>query len=558
MKRSIIYILAMVFLFSSCESFLDTKNLMKKDTSNYPESQEEVSALLTGVYRAARDMEMEPNGNNSFVVTEMLSDDRFAGGGPDDLNFSNIEKYKLTDINIFRSTWSNAYKSIFRANMLIEVIDNVTWEGEEALAARANYLGQAYFLRAYSYFYLAKFFGTAPLRLTTETENIPRASADELFAQIASDLKLAIEKMPNTPKVSERGYATKWAAEALMARAFLFYTGYYQKDALPLVEEGQVTKDQVIAYLDDCIANSGYGLYPDFRNLWPYSNELTKRDGYQYSIDNDLSWAKEEGANNEVIFSWHCNANAGWGERTVESNRVNLYFSMREQPEEGIFPFGRGWGFCTVNPQLYSNWPADDVRRKGSIIDVDDSNEMKGYQWGADNQQDESGYWQKKYIAVNVKKEGGGYVNYSKEMYGDAVDDNYQINNTQDLIVIRFADVLLMASELKKDVAPLNLVRERAGLEPLAGYTEEALRQERRWELAFEGLRYYDLQRWGITAEALSKKNGVNIKNANVDAKKDVGNIAQRVKETGGFLPIPDAEIVLSGDVLVQTPGWDY
>lgn len=140
-------------------------------------------------------------------------------------------------------------------------------------------------------------------------------------------------------------------------------------------------------------------------------------------------------------------------------------------------------------------------------------------------------------------------------MYGDLVHDDYQINNTQDLVIIRFADVLLMAAELKQDAEPLNRVRKRAGLDPVS-YSETALQNERRWELAFEGIRYYDLLRWGIAAEALNSQNGVEIQNDGVKEKMNIGDQITRLKETGGFMPIPQAEIQLSGGVLKQTPGW--
>ncbi len=81
--------------------------------------------------------------------------------------------------------------------------------------------------------------------------------------------------------------------------------------------------------------------------------------------------------------------------------------------------------------------------------------------------------------------------------------ENMQLNNIHDLVLIRFADVLLMQSELKKDVAGINEVRKRAGLNPIAAYSEEALRNERRWELACEGTRWNDLRRWHIAAAAL-------------------------------------------------------
>ena len=115
--------------------------------------------------------------------------------------------------------------------------------------------------------------------------------------------------------------------------------------------------------------------------------------------------------------------------------------------------------------------------------------------------------------------------------------------------------VLLMAAELKEDAGPLNQVRARSGLAPVS-YTLENLQNERRWELAFEGLRYYDLLRWGIAGEALAKQNGVAVKNDNIDGTISVGNVAQRLEETGGFLFIPPIEIELSDYVLTQTQGW--
>ena len=86
---------------------------------------------------------------------------------------------------------------------------------------------------------LAQVFGGVPLRTTLESTNLPRASVDEIYAQIAADLKNAIEMMPAKiyPKGSDMtGHATKYAAEAMMARVFLFYTGRYEKKRTPPTE----------------------------------------------------------------------------------------------------------------------------------------------------------------------------------------------------------------------------------------------------------------------------------------------------------------------------------
>lgn len=560
MKKIFILLVVAAFFATGCESFLDTYNLTQKDTSNYPESPEDANDLLTGVYYSTRLMAMDENGCCSFVVSEILSDDRFAGGGPDDDDWHNLESFKATDINLFQDTWSHAYEAIYRANTLFQTIENVDWSGNAEM--RDNIVGQAHFLRGYVYFYLAQMFGSCPLVLVTDPVNLPRASVEAIYAQIAYDLTRAIELMPDAPKVSELGRTSRWAAEALMARVWLFYTGYYKKDALPFGADseitGEISKAKVIEYIDDCIQKSGFGLYKTggnmaFCNLWPYSNEFTAKD-YKFAVDNGLSWAGEKGGNNETIFAFTSSAKVNW-DNPQECNRINLYFTMREQPNglEPVFPYAIGWGFGPVNPQIWNSFAANDPRRAGSIMNAGD--ELPEYQWAADHQYNETGMWQKKYVGINAKDEGGEIKSYSQFLFSGVVDSDYQINNTQDLVVIRFADVLLMAAELKEDAAPLNEVRARSGLAPVS-YSLENLQKERRWELAFEGLRYYDLLRWGIAGEALAKQNGVSVKNDNREEKMDFGDISSRIAETGGFMFIPHIQIDLSDNVLVQTQGW--
>lgn len=550
MKKIGIYLLV-ALLFSGCEDFLDTENLTKKDNSNFPESSADAETALTGVYALLREMTPGEDGQSFFLTAELLSDDRFGGGGPDDRRMHAVDRLKKVDDNMFSDVWKQDYRAIYRCNMLLNSLDAIAWESEDV---RGKIEGQTRFLRAYFYFDLCRLFGTVPLITSTDPVNNPRATAEELYALIASDLKTAIEKLPsvsyNSANHSELGRATKWAAEALLARAYLFYTGYYQQENMPLAE-GTLSKADVIGYLDDCITNSGHDLLRDFRNLWPYSNVYTKKD-YKYAQDYDLEWAGEEGGNVETIFAIRYSSKATW-DNPWYNNEICLYSSPREPASiDDIFPFGIGWGVGTVNSKLWEEWPSKDLRREASILSVE--KELPNYGWGSDKQMNETGYWQKKYMAINAYNENGESVNYSRILYPE-IDSDYQLNNTQDLVVIRFADVLLMAAELKKDAAPLNRVRVRAGLPEIA-YSDEALRNERHWELAFEGLRYYDLLRWGIADEALSQQNGVKVLNNMVDTRMDMGDIVQRLDATKGLMPLPKTQIDLSAGVLVQNPGW--
>lgn len=549
MKKLLIGIAA-VLLLMGCENFLNTENLTKKDNTNFPMTEEDAQLALTAVYSSLREVTPGEEDMTFFVVSEILSDDRFGGGGPDDSRIHAIDRLKKVEDNMCSDVWKQRYKGIYRANMLLQSLDAIQWEDE---AVRETIEGEVRFLRAYFYFDLCRMYGTVPLITVTEAVNLPKAKPEELYALIGSDLKRAVALLPAKPyspaENAGLGHATKWAAEALLSRVFLFYTGYYQTEALP-AEDGEIGKSEVIGYIDDCIDNSGHALLPDFRSLWPYSNEYTKSD-YPYMQNTEAVWAGENGDNVETIFSIRYSPKANWGMPYL-SNRACLYFSMRE-PEslESVFPVGTGWGFGTVNPKLWEEWPAGDLRREASILNVE--KELPDYEWGRDKQMNETGYWQKKYLAINAYSEEG-IVNFYKIDY-PGVNSDYQLNNMQDQVILRFADVLLMAAELKKDAGPLNRVRVRAGLGEVA-YSEENLRNERRWELAFEGCRYYDLLRWGLAEEALQAQDGVKVKDNMIDTQMNMSDIAERIRITGGFLPVPQSQISLSAGVLEQNPGW--
>jgi hypothetical protein len=134
-----------------------------------------------------------------------------------------------------------------------------------------------------------------------------------------------------------------------------------------------------------------------------------------------------------------------------------------------------------------------------------------------------------------------------------------QLDHIQDLMLIRFADVLLMQSELKQDPAGLNRVRARAGLAPKAGYNLADLKKERRYELCFEGIRWFDLMRWHDAADALESQIGAPIVSQEVDnVMKDFGvGYRKRYEQTGGFWPIERTQLDLSDGVLQQNKGWD-
>lgn len=558
MKKIIYLAAATLLLFNSCDSFLDSESYEKKTLESFPRTLDDAKKSLTGVYSTLSLAINNPQMSH-FYASELASDDRFGGGGENDKGMQSLDHLMNSSPSYFEPYWDARYKGIFRANTFFENFDKITeWDSEEQ---KNQFKGETYFLRALFYFELSQMFGEVPLTLKTEPENLPKSSADVTYAQITSDLKNAIELMSSKPYTSlESGHATKWAAEALMARVFLFYTGYYGKENLPLPEEGNfVSRSEVVTWIEDCISNSGHDLVSDFRNLWPYSNKYTAKN-YDFDIKNNLKW--EGDGNKETVFAVKFGVKVDWGNDYIlgYSNQYLLHFGLRgENGRENSFPFGAGWGAGPVNPNLWDEWKSaepKDIRRLGSIMDVTDPSEVKKYTWGGDKQMEETGFWQKKYMPITAYDDDNKFrVSYA--IMTDGARDEMQLAHTQDLVLIRFADVLLMHSELKQDAIGLNKVRARVGLSPV-GYSLDAIKRERRWELSFEGLRYFDIMRWGEAADLLSKQEGVAIKNRGVDAvmRGFGGGYRARFNATGGFWSIPQSQIELSDGILIQNKGW--
>lgn len=555
--KKFISLVALIFVFSACEKNLESESYTRKNTGNFPTTVADAEQMITGIYSTLNSAVSNPQ-HSHFYMAELASDDRFGGGGENDKDMQGLDHLMNTKTSRFEPFWTARYQGIYRANTAIENLDKVTsWENE---TQKNQLLGEAYFLRALFYFELSQMFGEVPLVISTEAVNLPKSSADVTYAQIAYDLNQAISLMSSASYTSiTSGHATKWAAEALMARVFLFYTGYYKKTELPVANEGgSIGKAQVITWIDECVNSSGHGLVDDFRNLWPYTNEHTAKD-YKYTTDNGLRWVGD--GNKETVFAIKFGTSVDWGTnfQLGYSNQNMLHFGLRSN--NGLadtFPFGQGWGAGPVNTKLWNEWrqaEPTDIRRTGSIMNAE--TDLKNYIYGADNQMEETGFWQKKYIPITAyNKETGAFIP-SYAILQDEAPSDMQLAHTQDLVIIRFADVLLMQSELKEEATGLNKVRARAKL-PAVAYSLEALKRERRWELAFEGVRYFDLMRWGDAATSLANQEGVAIKNKGNDTQMRGfgGGYRARFEATGGFWPIPESQILLSDGVLVQGPGW--
>ncbi|MBR6853515.1 MAG: RagB/SusD family nutrient uptake outer membrane protein [Prevotella sp.] len=564
MEKKIKYIIASLFcvmLFAACDDFLDTDNLTMKDTSNFPLNETDAYQMVNGIYAVMNRNLADPE-EDPFFIFDIASDDRLGGGSQSNIGAQGVDRLMNAYVDWMKPLWQQRYAGINRANNALESIDNVTnWTSE---TTKKQYLCEIYFLRAWYYFNLAQVFNGVPLVLSTVPQNLPRSTADEVYAQIASDLKNAIEIGPSTkyPDFGD-GRVSKWAAEGMMARVWLFYTGFYQKSELPLAEGGSVSKSQVVAWLEDCIQNSGFGLVSDQRNLWPYTNPYTAKD-YLYDQENNLNWETDE--NKESMFAIKMSNKAGWSaDDHLRHNRIVEFYGLRKT-NESAFPFSvQGYSNGPVCEKLWTDWAADpdyagDYRRVGSICDR--AVEIPNYPGDKAKEVENTNLLAKKYIGCEAYNEdhSGRYLSYAY-YYGS--ENNRQSGLTQSLVWLRFADVLLMHAELSDGKViyngknGVNAVRQRAGLGDIP-YSLANLKKERRYELCFEALRWNDLRRWGDVAEKVKNQVGNKILNQGIAGEYAFTNdFMQRYKDTGGgFFKIPEDQVTLSEGVLEQNPGW--
>jgi hypothetical protein len=540
--KYILLFLAAIILSSCGKDFLDTEPITEKTDGNYYSNPQEANEALTGCYDALQ--LIYAGGVALPVAADVMSDLTFGGTGAGDGDgYPMIDEFDMSvspaDNNLYEDNWINYYKGIFRCNSLIINLDNVEWGNQ--VDQRTIIEAEARFLRAYFYFDMVRLWERVPLLTEPSSENIPQSGPEEIYYQIAEDLLFAAEyasdKQYGQIAANQYGHATKWAAEALLARTFLYYTGYYGKNDLV----GLIGKEQALSYVEDIISNSGHALVSNYADLWPAAAQYEAVQNGKPIYE--ATYAGE--TNQEVVYAIKYTFTSNYDGNT-DGNQWMVMNGLRKMNwiESG---YGYGWGACTVLPEVYANWDPNDTRRASSImaieeegIEYDQINDVKEY----------TGYFTKKYIPLcdtagnSTAEEAGGV--------------NFMIGQYQDYFVVRYADVLLMAAELGSPNALnyINQIRQRAGVEDVSSVNKDIIFEERRLEFAFEGLRYWDLLRYDNTLQYASTKVSYagTVLTGGTEYPKNIEG--SNLILTRGLCQIPYNQITLSGNLLEQNPGW--
>src|SRR5690606_36206917 len=231
--------------------------------------------------------------------------------------------------------------------------------------------------------------------------------------------------------------------------------------------------------LEDVVSSAEFDLVPDFSALWPASSFIPN------AADNTLDISQYAGKGNiEVVFAQKFNNTQNYN-GNIDGNRWLVMMGMRNT---NFSPYGKGWGACTVSKRLIDEFENIDTRKVASIINIEGEGVVA---FDLKDQREYTGYTNKKYTTTALL-DGTSNTGGSKD---------FQISQDQDFFVIRYADVLLMAAELgsAKSQEYLDKVRQRAYKTSFVSVlaTKDNILRERKFEFAFEGIRYWDLLRQG-------------------------------------------------------------
>lgn len=621
MKKYILSALAVcsAAIFTSCDDMLDTDPRVTDATSaTFPGKIADVEALNTATYSIMNTMGGgDPDNQNPFLWWEVMSDNCFGSGGLQDNKVKSLHHLVQMNSNQYEQPFVLLYGGINRANNQIETIDNVDWTGNEA--KRNQLLGEGYFMRGLYTLWLTQLYGDVPLitsTLITEEMKAQVSAEEVIYPQILSDF-VSGQNLMSTEKSS--GHANKYVAEAFMARAYMFWAGFYKKvadlstgsaPAIDLVEQegctaASLSQADVVSALRDIVSSGAYELLEDYRSLWQYSNSyvwdetqkaLETGEGHAYKFIADM---KREhcfdqpgmgNGNKEELFQiqfmnaskWDLDQKGPYSCARMYCNYLSVFWALRVNGHNGdrnfTYPFTQGWGQGTPSNNIWDDWTVaeneggyTDIRKLGSLIDGVTENKEIDYEFVKDCCE-ASGFGVKKYNGVTLDALTGDSPWWDfagGENFKGTLDNPMQGDHFEDFYLMRYADVLLMLSEMTGDAQYMNQVQKRAGV-PETPYSLKELQNQRRWEFAFEGLRFNDMRRWSgkdggescYAAKALQAQAGKQmVVKGNVANKTTMKHMTcswtKRYADTNGFLAKPQSQITLMNGKLIQNPGWD-
>jgi len=512
MKRYLTYLTVLIalagslFLTSCGDDFLSASSTEKQEAGG-PATEDAILSNLGSAYQILLfDSYADNNYNAVLFMSDLRSDDIYKGGGDagDQGQLYRLSLFTSSAAENIPGLWNIYYSGLARCNNVILACENAVGVEADKLE---QYRAEAHFLRAYYVHLLWKFWGNIPYfeePLTNAPYMAPQFKADDVYKEIMEDLDFACTegKLEMKVKDVDRGRVSRAAALMLKARVVL-----YQKDETRYAE---ITQDMAT------LINSGkYSLMSGFGAIWDDANEFCAESIFE---SNQLPEGK----------TW----SAGW-----QGYGTNLpAFTSPSELKDPAEVFKGGWGFGPVRQETSAIYEEGDTRREGSI-----------------------NAWPAGSYSVRFQDTGLFMRKYAARVGYNPPPGDQDLNYTNNLRIFRYAEALLNYAELvgmhgqaeQGGVSAqdcLDQIRERAfGADASISLTAENIKLERRREFVGEGMRFWDLIRWGDAVTSLTENN-------------TAFNSVRTFQEWMKYLPIPQAEMEVTKGTefeLVQNGQWN-
>lgn len=512
MKKISIALVAGFLLLNSCNN-LDLVPLDKLTAGTFYKTRADFDGAIFASYSSIQDFwgtSTETLGERGeyWKISVVTSDDVVADiqAGTDDISRDADNLIIRASDKPFAATYTQMYEGILRANIVLENLNN---ENQLTAEEKTRFEGEAKFLRAFFHFQAMQLWGTPPLatEVPKELNNLalPNATPEQLYTQILADFTEAYNKLPPTWDDANKGRATKYAAQAYVGKV-----NVWKKDW-----------PAAVAAFEDVMANGPYSLIntgnpqKDLEDVFAFNNENNQESIFevQYGgpFSDDNVWVFDD-THSEAF-----KASQGTGR--------SWYWDAGNNAPGGKL------GWWAPSPELVTAYEPNDARLNVFIYKIGDPYyTTDGYRSVPyDSAWSTTGYTVKKYSgARNV-------VAASNSPNQQANFNNERLYRFAELKLL-YAEALIAQGRAAEAERQINDIRNRAGLPNLAAGTDltEALRREKRLELAFEPHRWFDIVRWGIGAQVFGSK----------------------WQERYTLYPFPQTEIDRTGGILKQNPGY--
>lgn len=514
---------------------------------------------------------------SNWVWGSVTSDDAYKGSEPDDQpNITDIELYNWStgQANAYlNDKWRAVYEGVNRTNSTIRLLNSVMEEKpDEIVEADANSIrGEAIFLRAHYHFEAWRMWENIPYYREDDVDFRKSNVGVDAIAEILEDLNTAISLLPDSPRNGDVARATSWKAKAYKGRVEA-YSGDYES---------------VLTTLTDVRNNGPFDLEENFHRVWTGFQEFA--NGPETILAYQASANDGEPAGN----------NANWGERlNFPHSGSPIGCCGFHQPTQNLVNFfvvdGDGLPLSMTDP---NNWNTRDDNLSATTTVTTDPR----LDWTVGRDGVPYKDWGEHAPGWIRSPSFGGPYSPKKNVHETSSGAQSNVGwlpaqqNAVNMHIFRYADMLLLLAEAEVEAGSLenareivNEIRARAGVAAQGPGTDsgniavpiddpsitwadydvglyntvwtdqnlarDAVRTERRIELAMEGERFFDLRRWGIAQDVMNDYLAVE------QGRRSFLSGASPLAERYSLYPIPPVQIELSRvdgeDRLVQNPGW--